>query len=143
MRNDIIEKKNEILQMILNGEPKSVIYEFLNCRPSTLEFYLKIFGITYKGNRGLKGKKISNGETSYKEYTENGKPINAHKLKNKLIKQKVKERKCEICGRTEWNDMEIPIELHHINGNHFDNSLENLQILCPNCHAQLNKKSDI
>ena len=34
-----------------------------------------------------------------------------------------------------WNGQTIPLELHHVNGNNKDNSLENLQLLCPNCHA--------
>jgi len=34
-----------------------------------------------------------------------------------------------------WLDEEIPLELHHIDGNHYNNSFENLMILCPNCHA--------
>jgi Zn finger protein HypA/HybF involved in hydrogenase expression len=62
--------------------------------------------------------------------------INSHKLKNKLLKNKLKEHKCESCSRTEWNDKPIPIELDHINGDNVDNRIENLRILCPNCHAQ-------
>lgn len=136
MRDDIIEKKEEIIKMISESEPKSRICMFLNCKTETLNFYLKSFGVDYRGNPGLKGKKRTSNETSYKEYTENGAQISSHKLKNKLIKQGVKEEKCEICERVIWNGVIIPLELHHINGNHFDNHIENLQILCPNCHAQ-------
>lgn len=143
MRDDIIEKKDEILQMISEHEPKSRICEFLNCKPATLSSYLIKLDIKYKGNPGLKGKIKSTNETSYKTYTENGKQINAHRLKLKLIKQGVKEKKCEICGRYEWNNKDIPLELHHINGNHFDNNLDNLQILCPNCHAQQETNSGL
>jgi hypothetical protein len=50
-----------------------------------------------------------------------------------LIKEGLKEAKCECCGRTEW--LGVPLELHHINEVHTDNRLENLLILCPNCHA--------
>lgn len=57
------------------------------------------------------------------------------KLKNRLIKEGIKEHICECCGLTSWQDKKIPLELHHKNGNNRDNRLENLQLLCPNCHA--------
>lgn len=44
--------------------------------------------------------------------------------------------KCEKCGRTQWEGQRIPLCVHHIDGNHINNQIENLQILCPNCHAQ-------
>lgn len=59
-------------------------------------------------------------------------------LKKRLIAAGIKEYKCEKCNSSEWNGKPIPLELHHINGNHYDNRLENLQILCHNCHAQTN-----
>ncbi len=58
------------------------------------------------------------------------------KLKIRLIKEGVKEEKCENCKLSEWMGIKIPLELHHKNGNNIDNRLENLQILCPNCHGQ-------
>lgn len=58
-------------------------------------------------------------------------------LKKRLIANGLKEYKCEKCGCGEtWLGQAITLELHHINGNHYDNRLENLQILCPNCHSQ-------
>lgn len=57
-------------------------------------------------------------------------------LKERLIKAGLKEHRCECCGNSEWNGKPIPTELHHIDGNHNNNALNNLQILCPNCHAQ-------
>ena len=56
-------------------------------------------------------------------------------LKERILKEGVKEYKCEKCGAVEWLGNPIPLELHHINGDNTDNRLENIQILCPNCHA--------
>ena len=59
------------------------------------------------------------------------------KLKKRLIEAGLKDNRCEICGNTgEWQDKPLTLQVHHINGNHRDNRIENLQILCPNCHTQ-------
>lgn len=54
-------------------------------------------------------------------------------LKKRLIKNGIKENKCELCG---LSGEEIILELHHKDGNHYNNEIENLQILCPNCHSK-------
>lgn len=59
-----------------------------------------------------------------------------HKLKLRMIKTGVKEHECESCKVSTWLEEPIPLELHHKNGNPKDNSYDNLQILCPNCHAR-------
>ena len=64
-----------------------------------------------------------------------GSTFQSYKLKLRLFQDKLKEKKCECCGRTEWLGKDIPLEIHHINGDNRDNRLENLSILCPNCHA--------
>ena len=61
---------------------------------------------------------------------------NRTKLKARLVKEGLKEYKCECCGITKWNSKPITLQLHHINGIHNDNRLSNLQLLCPNCHSQ-------
>jgi 5-methylcytosine-specific restriction endonuclease McrA len=68
-------------------------------------------------------------------YTKFGVPINSYRLKNRLLREGVLERKCRSCEGTKWMGKLIPLELEHKNGNSEDNQLENLELLCPNCHA--------
>ena len=71
------------------------------------------------------------------KYLVKGSTISISKLREKLLKEGFKEHKCENpeCGLSEWHGKPIPLQLHHINGDRTDNRLENLQLLCPNCHA--------
>lgn len=48
----------------------------------------------------------------------------------------LKADRCEICGISEWLGRPLSLPLHHLNGDGDDNRLENLQLLCPNCHSQ-------
>lgn len=43
--------------------------------------------------------------------------------------------KCNKCGLTEWLGVPIPLEIHHKDGDHLNNELDNLELCCPNCHA--------
>jgi 5-methylcytosine-specific restriction endonuclease McrA len=65
-----------------------------------------------------------------------GSECQSNKLKRRLIRAGLKDAACEKCGRTLSNGEPIPLELDHINGRANDNRLENLRLLCPNCHAQ-------
>lgn len=56
-------------------------------------------------------------------------------LRRRLIKAGLKEARCESCGISERQGQPLALALDHINGVHTDNRLENLRILCPNCHA--------
>lgn len=58
-----------------------------------------------------------------------------YKLKNKLIEEKIFERKCYNCNGDEWLGNPMPTELEHKNGDKFDNRIDNLTLLCPNCHS--------
>ena len=136
------ENLSKILEMIGNNEPKVNICRFLNVKQSTLNGYLKKYEVVYTGNQSRKGIPHYEQITHYTEYTENGKNITASRLRQKLIKQGVKEKKCEVCGLDSWMDKPIPLELHHIDENRFNNQLENLQILCSNCHMQIHNYSN-
>lgn len=90
--------------------------------------------IEYKGNQSGKGKTDNSTYKPAIDYI-NSSCVKSHILKQKLIRDGLREDKCEICGISEWQGKKIPLELHHKDGDHYNNNLDNLQILCPNCHS--------
>ena len=99
--------------------------------------YVESLGIDYSH---FKGK--AHGTTTNTKYNLNEILVkdtlytNMTKLKEKILKAGLLEYKCSICGISEWQGKPITLQLDHINGNNRDNRIENLRILCPNCHSQ-------
>lgn len=147
MRTDILNREPEIRQWICQSLTKAEISKRLQCKQQTLNQYLKKMNIDYKGQQNQKGIRKGNSYRNALSYIESGNYISSSKLRDKLLKDGIKKRKCERCGRTKWGKSPIPLELHHRNGNHYDNTLSNLEIICPNCHALVpnhsKKKTDI
>lgn len=80
-------------------------------------------------------KNLGKIKTCTEDYLTGKVKITTHKLRLRLITEKFFEEKCNSCGNTEWLGEKIPLELHHKDGNKDNNSLENLELLCPNCHV--------
>lgn len=142
MRTDILEKREKILEWIEANQSKAFMCKELQCKQDTLNAYLKKMGIEYKGNQGGKGIKVDPKYKTAKEYIQSS-CIKSSKLKDKLIRDGIKINCCECCGLTQWQGVELVLELHHKDGNHYNNNLNNLVILCPNCHSiqESHKKS--
>lgn len=60
---------------------------------------------------------------------------NRHNIKTRLLADGLLEHRCSRCGIREHNGKPLSIQLDHINGVNNDYRLENLRMLCPNCHS--------
>ena len=141
------DKINEITKIAKRSFSIAEVCRNLNIRPvggnyKSLKRCFKMYNIDtshFTGQAWNKGENyIHFGKTYSLEeiLVKNSTYTSNDGLKTKLFKAGIKEHKCEECGLTEWNSKKISLHLDHVNGDNMDNRIENLRILCPNCHSQ-------
>ena len=100
------------------------------------ELHLDVSHMTGKAwNQGVRYTPLRESQPLSEILIEHSTFVNANHLRERLLKEGIKQHRCECCGNTEWLGQPIALELHHINAIRDDQRLENLRLLCPNCHA--------
>ncbi len=100
------------------------------------ELHLDVSHMTGKAwNQGVRYTPLRQAQPLSEILVEHSAFVNANHLRERLLREGLKQHRCECCGNTEWQGKPIPLELHHVNAVRDDQRLENLQLLCPNCHA--------
>jgi hypothetical protein len=98
---------------------------------------LNVYSPNGSGKGLKKPKKIGHDSYSLNDILDGKHPqYQSNKLRIRLINEGVKEYKCEKCLLEKWQNEPIPLELNHKDGNRNNHLLNNLEMLCPNCHAQ-------
>ena len=123
----------QLSEAVASSKSFKQVHEKLNLRGynyQALYARIKRSGIDTSHMTGRDGQPLSEILVENSTYLKTG------HLKNRLFKEGLKKPKCEECGIVDWNGKPLSFHLHHINGKWNDNRLENLQILCPNCHSQ-------
>lgn len=103
-----------------------------------LRAYIRDLGIDtshFTGQAWAKGRSAPTTARPLDEILVENSTYNTARLRARLIKAGLKPAACELCGLQAWRGEPLPLMLDHINGEPTDNRLENLRILCPNCHA--------
>lgn len=96
---------------------------FFGFAATTWQLAVKRGAITARGQRWPIAKLLNEGRCN-------------SSIKHRLVTEGLLEEKCSECGLTEWRGKKLCVQLDHINGINTDNRLENLRMLCPNCHSQ-------
>jgi len=109
---------------------------FLDIKYDTYKKYAILYGCFSINQAGKGINKISGTKIPLEEILEGKHPqYQSNKLRQRLLEEEYFQYKCYNCGLTEWLGKPIPLELEHIDGNSSNNLIDNLTLLCPNCHS--------
>lgn len=136
-------------EAIKQCKSQSEILEYMGLRSAggnftTLKKYAKLYNLelpsTDYSERLEKLVKL-NTYSNEKVFTKNSTYTNGQKIKKRLLDMGWKDE-CAICGvGSEWNGKPLTLQLEHKDGDHSNNEISNLEILCPNCHSQTDTHS--
>ena len=115
----------------LGLKPAGGNYEVVNKRIRELNLDTSHF----LGKAILRGATHAYGTRPLAEVMVHQKLENTFRLRDRLLREGVKDHRCERSGGVEWLGGLIPLELHHRDGDRTNNTLANIELLCPNCHA--------
>ncbi len=91
----------------------------------------------YCNNKCQQDYQVSLKESAFRNGEYKGKRLQYSKDRwNRRYLSKVLEEKCNCCGMNQWNGKPIGLEVNHIDGHAYNNVIDNLELLCPNCHSQ-------
>ena len=135
--------KEELTKIVSDSRSIAQVLKSLGLRVAggnyqTIRVKLKEFDIdtSHFSGKGWSAGKVIGEKRPLKDYLDNKYRIKSYKLKSRLVKEGLKTYACELCGIDKWMGSRLTLELDHIDGDHFNNNLNNLRILCPNCHSQ-------
>ncbi len=126
------------------GIPK-VGGNYLTLKSKIVEYALDTSHFDYRLAKGRNGRhyKRQLANRTHEEIFKCGAQIKTMNLKREYIRRVLHgDAHCEICGIRDWNGKELMFQIHHLDGNHQNHVVENLQLLCPNCHSQTDNYSN-
>jgi len=140
---EIVKSSNSIAEIIRKCEMVSsgASYKILKRRLDEEQIDYSHIKLGLGSNRGRKFQSYSNRIPFSQILIENSN-YSRKDLKRRLLSELGWENKCSKCGNNgEWHGEPLTIQLDHINGISNDNRIENLRLLCPNCHSQTHTHS--
>ena len=130
----------QIVQAAMTSTSATSAASKLGIKYETFKVHAKRLGVfnTNQSGKGVsKPKEDGLGKIPLQEIFDGKHPqYQSNKLRLRIFSEKIKEKKCECCGTSSWLGKQLSLELDHIDGNRYNHKLENLRILCPNCHSQ-------